>query len=43
MASVDVVTVKNEKAGSIDLDPTVFEAKVRTHLYHAEVRRQLAQ
>jgi len=43
MASVDVVTVKNEKAGSIDLDPAVFDAKVRPHLYHAEVRRQLAQ
>jgi len=42
MANVDVVTVKNEKAGSLDLDPAVFEAKVRPHLYHAEVRRQLA-
>jgi large subunit ribosomal protein L4 len=42
MANVDVVTVKNEKAGSIDLNPSVFESKVRPHLYHAEVRRQLA-
>jgi len=42
MASVDVVNMKNEKAGSVDLDPAVFEAKVRPHLYHAEVRRQLA-
>jgi large subunit ribosomal protein L4 len=43
MASVDVVTVKNEKAGSISLNPAVFETKVRPHLYHAEVRRQLAR
>ena len=42
MASADVVTVKNEKAGSVDLDPAVFEARVRPHLYEAEVRRQLA-
>jgi large subunit ribosomal protein L4 len=42
MANVDIVTVKNEKAGSLDLDPAIFEAKVRPHLYHAEVRRQLA-
>jgi large subunit ribosomal protein L4 len=42
MASVNVVTMKNEKAGSVDLDPAVFEAKVKPHLYHAEVRRQLA-
>jgi large subunit ribosomal protein L4 len=42
MASVDVVTMKNEKAGSMELDPAIFEAKVRPHLYHAEVRRQLA-
>jgi large subunit ribosomal protein L4 len=42
MASVDVVTIKNEKAGSLDLDPAVFEAPVKPHLYHAEVRRQLA-
>jgi large subunit ribosomal protein L4 len=42
MANVDVVTTDNSKAGSLDLDPAVFEAKVRPHLYHAEVRRQLA-
>ncbi len=42
MATVDVVTVDNKKAGTVDLDPTVFEAKVRPHLFHAEVRRQLA-
>jgi large subunit ribosomal protein L4 len=40
---LDVVTAANKKAGSIDLDPSVFEAPVRPHLFHAEVRRQLAK
>jgi len=31
------------KAGSVELDPAVFEAPIRTHLFHAEVRRQLAR
>lgn len=43
MATVDVVTVENQKAGTVDLDPVVFEAQVKPHLYHAEVRRQLAR
>lgn len=42
MASFDVVNNKNEKAGSVDLAPEVFSAKIRRHLYHAEVVRQLA-
>lgn len=42
MASTNVVTVDNKQAGSVDLDPGVFEARIRPHLYHAEVRRQLA-
>ncbi len=42
MASVDIVNTKNEKAGSVDLESGVFEAQVRPHLYHAEVRRQLS-
>jgi large subunit ribosomal protein L4 len=42
MATLDVVTAGNRKAGSVDLDPSVFEAPVRAHLFHAEVRRQLA-
>lgn len=42
MPSVDIVTIENEKAGSLELDPAVFEAEVRPHLYQAEVRRQLA-
>ena len=43
MATVDVVTIENKKAGSVDLDAAIFEAPVRGHLIHAEVRRQLAQ
>ena len=42
MASLDVVNVKNEKAGSIELAPEIFDARIRPHLYHAEVSRQLA-
>ncbi len=43
MATVDVVTAGNQKTGSVDLDPSIFEAPVRRHLFHAEVRRQLAK
>ncbi|MEZ4278159.1 MAG: 50S ribosomal protein L4 [Myxococcota bacterium] len=42
MATLDVVDIQNKKAGSVDLSPTVFETAIRPHLYHAEVRRQLA-
>lgn len=42
MASVDIVTVDNKQAGSLDLTPAVFEATVKSHLFQAEVRRQLA-
>lgn len=42
MATLDVVTVENQKAGTVELSPAVFEAKVLPHLFHAEVRRQLA-
>jgi large subunit ribosomal protein L4 len=42
MATLDVVTSTNKKAGTVDLAPAVFEAAVRPHLFHAEVRRQLA-
>jgi large subunit ribosomal protein L4 len=42
MATLNVVTLKNEKSGSVDLNSTVFEAPVRTDLIQAEVRRQLA-
>jgi large subunit ribosomal protein L4 len=40
--AIDVLTQSNEKAGSVELDPAVFEAAVKPHLFHAEVRRQLA-
>ncbi len=42
MASVDVRTVDNKKKGQVNLDASVFEAPVKIHLLHAEVRRQLA-
>jgi len=40
--SIDVVTQANAKAGTVELDATVFGVKPRAHLFHAEVRRQLA-
>jgi large subunit ribosomal protein L4 len=43
MTTIDVVTTDNQKAGSVDLPPAVFEAKVLPDLLHAEVRRQLAR
>ena len=42
MATLDVKSVDNKKAGSLELDPSVFEVEVRKDLFHAEVRRQLA-
>jgi large subunit ribosomal protein L4 len=43
MPTVDLLSVGKQKAaGSVELDPTIFEAQVRPHLFHAEVRRQLA-
>ena len=42
MASVEIVNSANEKAGSLDLDPQVFEVGLKSHLLHTEVRRQLA-
>jgi large subunit ribosomal protein L4 len=42
MANQEVVTIENKQAGSVDLSPAVFEAPVKPHLFHAEVRRQLA-
>jgi large subunit ribosomal protein L4 len=42
MATLDVVTVEKRKAGTVELSPGVFEAPIRPHLFHAEVRRQLA-
>ena len=42
MATIDVVTTQNSRAGSIELPAAVFEVKVKPDLFHAEVRRQLA-
>jgi large subunit ribosomal protein L4 len=43
MATLDLVNAGGGKAGSVELDPAVFEAAVKPHLFHAEVRRQLAR
>lgn len=44
MATIDVVAQGNgKKAGTIELDASVFEAPVKPHLFHAEVTRQLAE
>lgn len=42
MATLDVVDSANQRKGTVELDPAVFEVAVRPHLFHAEVRRQLA-
>jgi large subunit ribosomal protein L4 len=43
MPALDVLKTGGQgKAGQVSLDPVVFEAPVRPHLFHAEVRRQLA-
>ncbi len=42
MASIDMVTAEGKKAGAVELDPAVFEVRVRPDLVQAEVRRQLA-
>jgi large subunit ribosomal protein L4 len=43
MATVDVLQASGGKAGRIELDPAIFEGRIREHLFHAEVRRQLAK
>lgn len=42
MATQELLSTRGTK-GSVELDPAVFEAPVRAHLFHAEVRRQLAR
>ena len=42
MATHPVLSSGAGKGGSVELDPAVFEAPVKPHLFHAEVRRQLA-
>jgi len=43
MATTKLVGASKGKGGSVELDPAVFEAPVKQHLFHAEVRRQLAR
>ncbi len=43
MATVEVKAAGGGTAGQIELAPAIFEAKIRAHLFHAEVRRQLAK
>jgi large subunit ribosomal protein L4 len=43
MATLTLVSAGKGKAGQVELDPVVFEAPVKPHLFHAEVRRQLAR
>jgi large subunit ribosomal protein L4 len=42
MATLDVVTTANKKAGTVALNAAIYEAKVKPDLLHAEVTRQLA-
>jgi large subunit ribosomal protein L4 len=42
MATQELLGTTGSK-GSVELDPVIFEAPVRAHLLHAEVRRQLAR
>jgi large subunit ribosomal protein L4 len=42
MAKLELKKPGGKGGGSVELDPAVFEARVLPHLFHAEVRRQLA-
>jgi len=42
MAKAKVVNLAGGRSPAVALDPAVFEAELRPHLLHAEVRRQLA-
>ena len=44
MTALDLLAIDGKKKGNpVELDPVVFEAPVKPHLFHAEVRRQLAR
>src|SRR5512134_2486180 len=43
MATLELVKAGGKRGGSVDLDPAVFEAVVKPHLFYAEVRRQLTR
>jgi large subunit ribosomal protein L4 len=42
MATFDIVNMRREKVGSIDLSDEVFGAEVRAHLFYEVVKAQLA-
>ena len=42
MPTIEVLSDSKNSSGNVDLAPSVFEAPVKMHLLHAEVRRQLA-
>ena len=43
MATLEVTTMDQGKAGTVELSAAVFEAPKRPYLLHAEVRRQLSK
>lgn len=43
MATLELRQTDGTRGASVELDPAVFEAVVKPHLFHAEVRRQLAR
>ena len=43
MAQLTLMTMAGKPGPSVELDASVFEAQVKPHLLHAEVRRQLAK
>jgi large subunit ribosomal protein L4 len=43
MATLELKKAGGKRGASVELDPVVFEAAVKPHLFHAEVRRQLAR
>jgi large subunit ribosomal protein L4 len=43
MATLELKKAGGAGAGKVELDPAVFEAQVKPHLFHAEVRRQLTR
>jgi large subunit ribosomal protein L4 len=43
MATLELMKAGGKRGGSVELDPAVFEAAVKPHLFHAEVRRQLTR
>lgn len=43
MPQLDVYDIEKGKVGSVDLDPSIFEAPVKQHLLHAIVNWQLAK